>query len=76
MPLWTVGHLVSVALHNQRLLQEVREASFAQRRTVAELETLYDVGLTLTSSLQMEAVTEEVLQRAAARVDARAGFLS
>ena len=73
--LWTIGRHLSVGLYNQRLIAEGREANFQLNRKVVELETLYDVGLTLSASLQIEEVIEEVLLRAVGIVDARAGFL-
>jgi len=73
--LWTVGHPLSVGLYNHRLVAEVRGANFQLNRRVVELETLYDVGLTLSASLQVEEVIEEVLSQAVGILDARGGFL-
>ena len=48
---------------------------FLLNHKVLQLETLYEAGLTLGSSLQVEEVIGEILQLAVTLVDARGGFL-
>ena len=73
--LWTIGRHLSVALFNQRLVEEIRSVNFNLSRKVVELETVYDAGLALSSSLVVEDVIEEVLSLAVSVVDARSGIL-
>ena len=73
--LWTIGRHFSIGLYNQQLIAQIREVNFQLNRRVVELETLYDAGLTLSKTLQVEAVIEEVLMLAVGVVDARSGFL-
>ena len=71
----TIGHHFAVGLYNQRLMADSREANFQLNRKVVELETLYDAGLALSSSLKVDNVVEEVMLSAVGVLDARAGCL-
>ena len=73
--LGAIGHHFSIGLYNQRLIAESRETNFQLNRKVVEQETLYDAGLTLSSTLEVEEVIEEILLLAVGVVDARGGFL-
>jgi adenylate cyclase len=73
--LWTIGRHVAIGLHNQDLIKELRDTNFQLNRKVVEFETLYDAGLALGASLQVETVFEEILLLALGMVDARGGFL-
>lgn len=48
---------------------------FEARRQIVRLQMLYEVGLALADSLDPHVVADEILQRAIAMVDARAGLL-
>lgn len=58
-----------------RLTSQVREQHFQLSQKVVQLETLYQAGLSLSHTLQTDAVIGEFLQLAVGMVDARAGFL-
>jgi class 3 adenylate cyclase/GAF domain-containing protein len=73
--LWTIGKHVAIGFYNQHLVGELRDTNFQLNRKVVELETVYDAGLALASSLQVETVFEEILLLAVGMVDARSGFL-
>ncbi|MEW6751015.1 MAG: adenylate/guanylate cyclase domain-containing protein [Candidatus Latescibacterota bacterium] len=57
------------------LAQQLREANFRLNCKVLQLETLYEAGLALGGSLQLEKIAGEFLLLAMSMVDARAGFL-
>lgn len=54
---------------------DARDADFALNRKILELETLYDVGMAMTSELDIDALTDEILVRLVGVLDLRAGFL-
>ncbi len=70
-----LGRHLAVTIYSQRLVDEVGASNFQLNRKVVELETLYQAGLSLGSSLEASNVIEEVLALAVGVVDARAGFL-
>ncbi|GEM_PF-327098 len=70
-----LGHHFSVGLLNQRLMADAQGSNFKLNRKVVELETLYDAVLTLSSSLDVEDVIEEVLLLTVGILDARGGCL-
>ena len=59
----------------ERLARELRDTEFLLKKRKVQSETLYEAGLSLGSSLQVEEILGESLERAVAMVDARAGFL-
>jgi GAF domain-containing protein len=73
--LQVLGHHFSVSLLNQRLMSDAQGSNFQLNRKVVELETLYDAGLSLSSSLEVEDVIEEVLLLTVGILDARGGCL-
>ena len=73
--LWASARQLSICLYAHRLAEGIRKAEFQLNLKAVEFETLYDAGLTLSSSLQVEEVIEDVLLLAVGVVDARAGFL-
>ena len=70
-----LGRHLAVTIYSQSLVDEVGASNFQLNRKVVELETLYQAGLNLGSSLEASNVIEEVLALAVGVVDARAGFL-
>ena len=57
------------------LKQQIQEQSFQAKFRGVELEALYDVGLAIASTLDLEELCEEALLRAVSLLDARRGAL-
>ena len=62
-----VGTLVA----NQRLSQEAREGDFQLKYRLWELESLYDIGLSIAGTLNIEKLADEVLFRMISLINAR-----
>lgn len=62
-----------VAAH--RLSRQVKEAEFELRTRLLELESLYDLGLSLAGQLDLPTLGDEVLFRSISLTDARSGTL-
>ena len=60
---------------SSRLKQELKEQQFQVNYRVVELEALYDVGLAVASTLDLDRLSEEILLRAVSLLDARRGAL-
>jgi PAS domain S-box-containing protein len=58
-----------------QLTDQTRTTTFELNRKELELATVHDASLTLSSSLQVHDVTQEILELAVGVVDGRAGFL-
>ena len=67
--------LVAAGLQISCLKRQIQEHRFQARFRGVELEALYDVGLAITSTLDLEELCEEVLLRAISLLDARRGAL-
>jgi sigma-B regulation protein RsbU (phosphoserine phosphatase) len=67
--------LLTACLKSARLRQELKEQQFQVNYRVVELEALYDVGLAVAATLDLEPLSEEVLLRAVSLLDARRGAL-
>lgn len=67
--------LLGTGLELRRLRQQLKEQRFQVSYRGVELEALYDVGLAIASTLDMEQVSEEILLRAVSLLDARRGAL-
>ncbi|NJL28769.1 MAG: SpoIIE family protein phosphatase [Thermoanaerobaculia bacterium] len=67
--------LLAAGARIRRLKQHVREQHFQANFRGVELEALYDVGLAIASTLDLDELGEEVLLRAVALLDARRGAL-
>lgn len=70
-----VDLLLSLALANCRLRHRVKRQSFQASYRGVEIEALYDVGLAIASTLDLDALAEEILLRAVSLLDARRGAL-
>ena len=70
-----VDLLLGVALANCRLRRRVKRQSFQASYRGVEIEALYDVGLAIASTLDLDALAEEILLRAVSLLDARRGAL-
>ena len=71
----------SVAAHAASLLawvrmsEKVREADFELKYRVWELESLYDVGLSIAGTLDLESLADEILMKSVSLLNARSGTL-
>ncbi len=70
-----VAALLGSALKVMRLRQELKDQQFQVNYRVVELESLYDVGLAVAATLDLEKLSEEILLRAVSLLDARRGAL-
>src|SRR5438309_3302772 len=66
-----VGTLVA----NQRLSQEMREGDFQLKYRSWELESLYDIGLSIAGTLNIDELADEVLFRMISLINARRAAL-
>ncbi len=67
-------HLTS-ALVNQRLAAEARQVEFLTKFHQLELESIYDIGLSIASTLNFDELTDEILMRAVTLLNARRAAL-
>jgi sigma-B regulation protein RsbU (phosphoserine phosphatase) len=70
-----LGSLLGPALGAHRFSRLVKEADFEVRTRLLELESLYDLGLSLAGQLDLPALADEVLFRSISLTDARKGSL-
>ena len=66
---------VSAFVVNQRLSQEMREGDFQLKYRLWELESLYDIGLSIAGTLNIEELADEVLFRMISLINARRAAL-
>ena len=66
---------LSQAVQVRRLEEEVRRQNFAESYRLVELEAVYEVGLAIASTLNLDELSEGVLLRAVSLSDARRGAL-
>ena len=59
----------------RQLADELQRTNFLLNQKIVQMETLYETGLSLSSSLRADEVVGQLLPRAVAVVDARSGFL-
>jgi phosphoserine phosphatase RsbU/P len=69
------GSYVGTLLNNQRLAQEMREGDFQLKYRLWELESLYDIGLSIAGTLNIEELADEVLFRMISLINARRAAL-
>ncbi|MEM9597830.1 MAG: SpoIIE family protein phosphatase [Acidobacteriota bacterium] len=67
--------LLAAAARLCRMKRHIQEQSFQAMFRGVELEALYDVGLAIAATLDLEELGEEVLLRAVSLLDARRGAL-
>lgn len=67
--------LLAAALEVSRQRQQLKRQGFEAKLRGVQLEALYDVGLAITSMLDMEELSEAILLRAVSLLDARRGAL-
>ena len=66
---------LSTLMTNQRLLQETREGDFQLKSRLLELESLYDIGLSIASTLNVDELADEILFRMISLTNARRAAL-
>jgi len=66
-----VGAFLSTLITNQRLMQETREGDFQLKYRLWELESLYDIGLSIASTLNIDELADEILFRMISLTNAR-----
>jgi len=70
-----LGILLGPSLGAHRFSRLVKEADFEVRTRLLELESLYDLGLSLAGQLDLSSLADEVLFRSISLTDARKGSL-
>ena len=66
---------VATLMANQRLLQETREGDFQLKYRLWELESLYDIGLSIAATLNIDDLADEILFRMISLTNARRAAL-
>src|SRR5688572_10191612 len=69
------GAFLSTLITNQRLLAETREGDFQLKYRLWELESLYDIGLSIASTLNVDELADEILFRMISLTNARRASL-
>src|SRR3954469_19784045 len=59
----TAEAFLSTVIANHRLMQETREGDFQLKYRLWELESLYDIGLSIASTLNIDELADEILFR-------------
>ena len=68
------NHLTD-SLHNQQLIRNIKDKRMELRLKVLELQTLFDISLSLNSVLDIKQLSEEVLIRSVSTLNASSGFI-
>jgi sigma-B regulation protein RsbU (phosphoserine phosphatase) len=71
----SLGLIFGAMLGVSRLSKLVKDAEFEVKARLLELESLYDLGLSLAGQLDVSALADEVLYRSISLTDARKGTL-
>jgi phosphoserine phosphatase RsbU/P len=71
-----LAFLLGAVVATHRLGRQVREAEFEVKARLLELESLYDLGLSLGGQLDLAALADEVLFRSISLTDAGKGTLA
>ncbi|HYC93471.1 MAG TPA: SpoIIE family protein phosphatase [Thermoanaerobaculia bacterium] len=66
---------LSTLIANQRLMQETREGDFQLKYRLWELESLYDIGLSIASTLNVDELADAILFRMISLTNARRAAL-
>ncbi len=70
-----VSSYLAALIHGQRMTREVREGEFQLKYRLWELESLYDIGLSIASTLDLDKLAEEILVRTISLLNARRAAL-
>lgn len=73
--LLTAGTFLGTLMNNQRLAQEAREGDFQLKYRLWELESLYDIGLSIAATLNIDELADEILFRMISLTNARRAAL-
>jgi sigma-B regulation protein RsbU (phosphoserine phosphatase) len=73
--LLAAGAFAGSVLNNHRLSQEMREGDFQLKYRLWELESLYDIGLSIAGTLNIDALADEILFRMISLINARRAAL-
>ena len=65
--------LLAIGLRLRELADELKDREFHDNYNVVTLQAVYDVGLAIASTLNLDELTEEILLRAVSLLDARRG---
>ena len=68
-----LADILAVGLRLRELADELKDRKFHDNYNVVTLQAVYDVGLAIASTLNLEELTEEILLRAVSLLDARRG---
>lgn len=71
----TAAAFASQMITNQRLSQEMREGDFQLKYRLWELESLYDIGLSIAATLNIDELADEILFRMISLGNARRAAL-
>lgn len=66
---------LSAVLRTQRMGSEVREGELQLKYRLLELESLYDIGLSIASTLNLDELADEILVRTMSLLDSRSAAL-
>jgi sigma-B regulation protein RsbU (phosphoserine phosphatase) len=69
------GTFLGTLMTNQRLAQEAREGDFQLKYRLWELESLYDIGLSIAATLNIDELADEILFRMISLTNARRAAL-
>lgn len=69
------GMHLSAVLCNQKLAAEARQVGFLTKVHELELESIYDIGLSIASTLNFDELTDEILMRSVTLLNARRAAL-
>ena len=73
--LHAAGTFAASLLNTHRLAQEMREGDFQLKYRLWELESLYDIGLSIAGTLNIDALADEILFRMISLINARRAAL-
>ena len=66
---------LAALINSQRMTREVREGEFQLKYRLWELESLYDIGLSIASTLDLDKLADEILVRTISLLNARRAAL-
>jgi sigma-B regulation protein RsbU (phosphoserine phosphatase) len=75
LELETVASYLAGLLGGDLLTRRIKETDFELRYRLWELESLYDIGLSIARSLEVESLAEEILLRGISLIGARRGSI-
>ncbi len=70
-----IEHLLTAGVHLHELSDELKRQKFEHSFDSVKMQALYDVGLSITSTLDLEELTDSILMHAVSLLDARRGAI-